>query len=164
MIMAVRYSDQEIKGFLLERKRLPSDFWKQIRFRQKRGHQEQELDIVGDNGSQFRLILRQSNHNHLDFSIILVLCPEETSLLFRLRRYNGKSHEHTNPIERNTFYDFHIHTATVRYQDFGTREDAFAESTNRFYDYMSALDCLIKDCGFELPEDARSPLFEGLES
>jgi hypothetical protein len=29
-----------------------------------------------------------------------------------LRRCNGKSHEHTNIIESDKFYDFHIHTAT----------------------------------------------------
>ena len=77
-----------------------------------------------------------------------------------MRRHNGKSHEHTNQIERNTFYDFHIHMATERYQEFGTREDAYAEITERFGDYESALRCLVDDCGFELPPEPQLSLFE----
>jgi len=55
----------------------------------------------------------------LDFSIILAYCPEASNQLFRLRRYNGKSHEHTNTIEADKFYNYHIHTATERYQELG---------------------------------------------
>jgi hypothetical protein len=51
-----------------------------------------------------------------------------------LRRHNGRSHEHTNQIEASTFYDFHIHMATERYQELGMREDAYAEATDRFGD------------------------------
>ncbi|MDI6792878.1 MAG: hypothetical protein QME81_08445, partial [bacterium] len=109
--MAAKYSDQEIEALLRERKPLPSDYRTRIRLRAKRGHKEGELNIEGVNENQFRLILRQSNSNLLDFSIILAVCPQETTQLFRLRRYNGKSHEHTNHIEGNRFYDFHILSA-----------------------------------------------------
>ena len=77
-----------------------------------------------------------------------------------MRRHNGKSHEHTNQIEQSTFYDFHIHMATERYQELGTREDAFAEATDRFGDYESALRCLVDDCGFELPLSPQIDLFD----
>ena len=80
--------------------------------------------------------------------------------LFRLRRHNGKSHEHTNQIEQITFYDFHIHMATERYQELGTREDAFAEVTDRYGDYESALRCLVEDCGFEVPPNPQIDLFD----
>ena len=56
-------------------------------------------------------------------------------VLFRLRRYNGRSHQHTNKIEEITFYDFHIHTATERYQDAGYAEEHFAEVTDRYVDF-----------------------------
>jgi hypothetical protein len=75
---------------------------------------------------------------------------------FRLRRHNGKSHEHTNPIEKNTFYGFHIHTATERYQQSGYREDTYAEETNRYADYHGAIECMLRDCGFMVSTQNRS--------
>jgi len=90
----------------------------------KRGHQERHFDITGVDGSEFRVILRQSTANVLDFSAILAVRVPQSSQVFRLRRYNGRSHEHTNHIEGLSFYDFHIHLATERYQELGAREDA----------------------------------------
>ena len=150
--MPARYTDEEINHLLNEQKPLPENFHSRIHLREKRGHKERELDVTGIGGSPYRLILRQSNFNTLDFSVILAVNPSDTNLLFRLRRYNGKSHEHTNLIEENTFYDFHIHTATERYQEIGAREDAFAETTDRFADFQSALHCMFEDCGFVMPE------------
>ena len=96
----------------------------------------------------------------LIFRVILVYRPPTSNLIFRLRRYNGKSHEHTNTLEGNTFYDFHIHQATQRYQDIGGREDAFAEPTDRFADFQQAISCLFNDCAFQLPYDPQGRLFE----
>jgi hypothetical protein len=158
--MAAKYSDADIARLLAETKPLSKDFRMQMRLRDKRGHKERELDIQGVNGNQFRLILRQSNFNVLDFSIILAHCPADTNQIFRLRRYNGKSHEHTNTIEYETFYDFHTHTATERYQELGSREDAYAESSKRFSDFHSAVNCMLSDCALELPGDPQRNLFE----
>lgn len=158
--MAVKYSEIEITSLTKEPKPLPENYEKQIQLRPKRGHKEQELDLAGVNGSSFRLILRQSDYNLIDFSIILAVCPEKTTQLFRLRRYNGRSHEHTNRIEGDTFYDFHIHTATERYQELGAREDSYAERTTRFSDFHGALDCIIRDCGFQVPRNGQGKLFE----
>jgi hypothetical protein len=80
--------------------------------------------------------------------------------VFRLRRCNGKSHEHSNIIEEKRFYDFHIHTATERYQDAGLREDWYAEPTDRYNDFNGALRCMFKDCGFVLPLNLQGALFE----
>jgi hypothetical protein len=102
---------------------------------------------------------RQSNFNSLDFSIILAVNQPDSNQSFRLRRYNGKSHEHTNKIEGNTFYNFHIHHATERYQDSGFREDAFAEATDRYADFHDALRCMLEDCGFEMPQGSELTLF-----
>jgi len=156
--MTLTYSDQEIDALLREQKPLPQDYRTRIRLNDKRGHREQELDIEGANGNQFRLILRQSNFNTLDFSIIVAVCPLDTNQSFRLRRYNGKSHEHSNHIGGNTFYDFHIHTATERYQELGTWEDAFAEPTDSYSDYHSALLHMMSECGFESPPGDQIPL------
>ena len=77
--------------------------------------------------------------------------PPRTSTLLRLRRYNGKSHQHSNKIEKETFYDFHIHQATERYQVSGFDEDGYAAISKEFADIQSALNCLVKDCSIVLP-------------
>jgi len=142
-----------------ERKLLPANYRSRFALRSKRGHKERELDIQGARGSSYRLILRQSDCNSMDFSVILAIKPPESNLLFRLRRYNGKSHEHTNQIEGITFYGFHIHVATERYQESGAREDSYAEPTDRYSDLRSALRCLLDDCGFASPEREQESLF-----
>ncbi len=160
--MAIKYSDSDITALLGERKPLPPDFRSKIRLREKLGHKEQELDVQGVDGNQFKLILRQSSFNMLDFSVILAYCPEGSNLIFRLRRYNGKSHEHSNQIENTKFYDFHIHTATERYQELGMREDTYAEPSQSFADFNSAVNIMVRDCNFELPENPQGNLFEEL--
>jgi hypothetical protein len=152
-------SDQDIERLVKEKKSLPADYQGKIKVRPKRGHKERELDIKGEDGNDFRLILRQSLFNPLDFSVILVYRPAQSNILFRLRRYNGKSHEHTNPIEGGTFYDYHIHQATERYQQMGAREDTYAEPTNRFSEFHQAISCIIDDCGFEIPSGTQRSLF-----
>ena len=101
--MAVRYTDSDAQQLLAERKQLPDEYRKKLKLREKRGHREAELSVAGIAGTQFRLIARQSSLNVLDFSIILAVCPEGSNQMFRLRRHNGKSHEHTNQIEASTF-------------------------------------------------------------
>lgn len=160
--MAVTYSDGEIAVLLQERKPLPPDWRNRIRLRPKRGHDEQQLEMRGDQGSEFHLILRQNKINPLDFSIILAVRVPQSNQLFRLRRHNGKSHEHTNHIEAATFYDFHIHIATERYQEIGAREDAYAEPTDRYGDFHGALHCLIDDSNLDAPPEAQRSLFEGV--
>ena len=98
-------SDSEIAALLREQKVLPADYAKKMAAKPKRGHSESELDLRGEDSSEFRI-------NPLDFSVILAYRIPESNQVFRLRRYNGRSHEHTNPLEGETFYDFHIHMAT----------------------------------------------------
>lgn len=158
--MAAKYSDADIKALIEERKPLSKGFRSEIRLREKRGHKEQELEVQGASGHQFRIVLRQSNYNTLDFSIILTFCPIGSNQVFRLRRYNGKSHEHTNALELNKFYGYHIHTASERYQELGMREDSYAEPSDRFSDLNTAVNCMLDDCGFEMPRDPQLKLFE----
>lgn len=157
--MPAKYSDTEIARMIGERKPLPDSYRARIQLRNKRGHKERELDVTGDSGTQYRLILRQSDFNTLDFSVILAVNPSDSTHLFRLRRYNGKHGEHTNKIEGDSFYDFHIHQATERYQESGMDEDAFAEPTDRYGDYNAAVRCMFEDCGFETPQDPQTSLF-----
>ena len=161
--MSIELTDKDIERFLKERKPLPSDYRKHVTTKPKCGHKENELTVKGADGSEFVLILRQANVNPLDFSVILGFQMPESTRVFRLRRCNGKHGQHTNPIEGITFYDFHIHTATERYQDLGLREDTYAEATDRFWDFSTAIDCMLKDCAFDVPPNPQGHLFDPQE-
>lgn len=89
--------------------------------------------------------------NIMDFSVIVAYKPEQTNELFHLRRYNGRSHEHTNTIESQTFYDFHVHVATERYQNIGAKEASYAAPTSQYATFTDAVQCAFNDCGFIVP-------------
>ena len=131
-IMEVFLTDKEIQRLINERKQMtvaPDELFRNIK--EKRGHIGSEHLIPRPDGSLFIIKIRISNENSLDFSTILGFSPPKSTKLFLLRRYNGKSHEHKNKLEHeNVFYDFHIHTATERYQREGTKEEYFAEMTD----------------------------------
>jgi len=146
--MTIQLTDSEIMSLLAEPKILPENFRAAAKLKPKRGHKEYEFGVTGARGNNFLLKFRQNEINTQDFSVILLYVPKGSNRHFRLRRYNGKSHEHTNKIEENTFYEFHIHTATERYQQLGCDEDAFAEPTDRYATYSEALECMIRDCAF----------------
>jgi hypothetical protein len=158
--MAIQFSDPDIAQLLSEEKALPDNYKSLIQVRPKRGHSERELPIKGENGNDFKIILRQSMTNPLDFSAILAHQPQNSNQLFRLLRCNGKSHEHTNTLEQTKFYNFHIHRATERYQEIGAREDWYAEPTDRFADFQQAIMCLLQDGGFKMPKKLQGQLFE----
>ncbi|MBL8153458.1 MAG: hypothetical protein JNM70_04675 [Anaerolineae bacterium] len=120
-------------------------------------HRRSELKVSGTENDVFIIYIRASNLNLFDFSAILGYEQSAGKGLFLLRRYNGRSHAHTNRIEGNHFRDFHIHFASERYQVRGFREEAYAEVTNRYSDIGGALDCLIADCGFVLPTEEHPP-------
>ena len=143
--MTILLTDNEIASMVNEQKPVPLDLRNISQLKPKRGHKEWLINVLGDSRNEFRIILRQNKFNHLDFSIILAVRLPRSNKIFRLRRYNGKSHEHTNHIENETFSDYHIHFATERYQNSGAKEDAYAEPTDRYNDINGALECLIID-------------------
>lgn len=137
--MAIVLNEAEIERLLKERKPLPAKYQSQLQLKQKRGHKENDLVVPGVDRSVFRVIVRQSDTNPLDFSAILACVLSRTNKCLLLRRYNGKSHEHTNPLEGQTFYDFHIHQITERYQDSPHKDETFAQPTNRYSDLAEAI-------------------------
>jgi hypothetical protein len=151
--MEVFLTDIEIQDLINERKEmtvLPVELLRNMR--EKRGHRGSEHIITRPDESSFIIKIRVSNENPLDFSAILGFSPPNSTKLFLLRRYNGKSHEHRNKLEGDDrFYDFHIHTATERYQREGTKEEYFAEVTDRYSTVQEALNCMIEDCNVSLP-------------
>ena len=158
--MTILLTDNEIESMVNEQKSAPPDLRNISQLKPKRGHKEWLINVLGDSRNEFRIILRQNKFNHLDFSIILAVRLPRSNKIFRLRRYNGKSHEHTNHIENETFFDYHIHFATERYQNAGAREDAYAEPTDRYNDFYEAYDCLITDAHLVIPSGSQRMLFE----
>ena len=65
----ITYSDQEIENLIQEIKKLP-DNWRSLLYKAR------ELDVDGDDGNKFRIIVRQNDSYPSDFSVILaVLVP-----------------------------------------------------------------------------------------
>jgi hypothetical protein len=152
--------DTQIDAMICEAKTIPDGLCPLTRPIERNQHRRKEFEITCATGSSFVIATRQSMLNSQDFSVILGYRNPGFNTIFRLRRYNGKSHYHTNTIETETFREFHIHTATERYQKRGPREDHFAKIDTRYWDLASAIQCLLNDCGFRSPID-NSPLFTG---
>jgi hypothetical protein len=154
-------SDSEIQVLILETKTIPAGLSWPLTMSENNGHRRKDFQVDSDSGHRFVIKTRQSCVNPMDFSVILGYMLPGSYTVFRLRRYNGRSHDHTNVIENETFYDFHIHTATERYQQKpGFKEDHFAEQTNQFCDLQSAIDCLINECGFSSASAGTPPFPE----
>ncbi len=159
--MALTLSDSDIEALLSESKELPGDYLKLHQLIKKRGHKQRDLGVVGAAGSPFRLIIRQSDFNPLDFSVVLAHDVKGSNQRIILRRYNGNSHAHTNKLESKTFKGFHIHMATQRYMELGGDDEGYAEPTDRYADLAGAIDCMIRECGFKIPKTAQRKITEG---
>ncbi len=155
-------TDKEIENLIQELKKFPHEFKDFLaKAKEKKGHKENEFNIDRPDGSKFRIMVRQSIHHHLDFSIILGYIKPNSNMLIRLKRYNGKSHQHQNRLEKTErFYDFHIHLATERYQTNSQfKPEHFAEPTDRYSDIHSAWLCFTEDCNVSFPNSNMQPLF-----
>ncbi len=152
--MALILTDQQITTLLSETKTIHGSHPNVFPFRVKGAHQECDFLIETVSGNRFEIRVRQSNKNLLDFSVILIHFPKGTNLEIRLTRYNGKSHEHSNPVEKNRFYDFHIHKTTERYmRRSGSNPETFAEPTDRYSDLNGAFRCLLEDCSISFDQE-----------
>ncbi len=149
--MRVVIPESEIASFMEERKIISGPWNSQMHLNPKRGHFERQLNVTGENNNRFILILRRSMNNEFDFSVIVAVQLQNNNRIFRLRRYNGLSHAHTNRIESETFYDYHIHIATERYQELGMREESYAIRTDCYDNFEGAICCAISDAKFEFP-------------
>ena len=158
--MKVSLTNGEIQALIEEQKYINLEFEELLsRMKNKNGHKEFDYIIPRKDGSSFYLKLRQNRKNPLDFSAILGYSPKEINTVFKLIRYNGKSHEHRNVLDKEpAFYDFHIHKATERYQLAGRKEEFYAEITDRYSNLRTALRCLIDDCNVSLKENPQTTL------
>lgn len=164
-------TDTEITLLLAERKPLPDNWQKRLcpRAKSDGSYTQCELDLNGSNGRKYRVIIRGSTINPLDFSLILVFRDEDGSD-YRLVRFNGRHpSRHTNKWEKarklpNAVFHgrFHIHMATERYQLEGYEIDGYAEVTDRFDSFESALHAFVRSNGLILPMKDREEVVPGL--
>ncbi len=166
-------TDAEIEGLLAERKTLPPNWQSRLAVRPKadQTHTQRELDVLGDQGRAFRLILRQNTLNPLDFSLVLVFVDADRTH-YRLIRFNGRHpSQHTNKWEKarnlpnSAFRNrFHVHRATERYQNEGLETDGYAEVTDEYDSFESALRLFVRSNGLIAPGvESPAPLFDRAE-
>ena len=158
-------ADHEIADLISEPKVVPDNWFSRLLPKDKAHyqHKEREIDIEGSNGNLFRVIVRHSNLNVMDFSIILTLREKASNVEYILIRYNGKHpSRHTNKWEKDngianhTFgTTFHIHRATERYQESGYKIDGFAEATTKYSDFHTALNQFLIECNFKKEEEGQ---------
>jgi hypothetical protein len=155
--MPILLSDEEIEELVLEPKLMPDGLCTP-KMAVRNSHRHKSYEIPCDSGHLFVVKIRESCVNPMNFSVILGNMLPGVYTVFRLKRYNGKSHFHSNPLENEKFYDFHVHQATARYQRPGFNEDHYAVPTQRFCNLQTALGCLVDECGFPPPFKG-TPLF-----
>lgn len=159
-------TDAEIQALLSERKVIPANWQTRLRLIQKaqKAYAQRDFDLTGDGGHQFKIVLRQSNINPADFSIILTFVDEDGHC-YNLTRFNG-SHPspHTNRIEHDEGkrgHQFsktpHIHVATERYQRIAKEIESFALPTKRYNSFVTALSEFVRSNGIEVEGDDDSP-------
>lgn len=144
LIMVV--SNSEIEALIKEKKTLKTEL--SPSFKKGRSSQRFEYVLEGEEGNKFKIVIRVSNFNPSDFSVIL--CAKIGGKWFRLRRYNGDSHIHTNKLENEKVSGCHIHYATQRYQENGFREENYAKSTEKYSDWKRALSVMLKETNFQM--------------
>ena len=158
--MSYYFTDQEINSLISEEKIFPGTIEEIMNFKESDGHKRASIELPRADGSRFIIKLRQNQNDINDFSAIFAFQEKNINKDFKLRRYNGKSHEHSNKLEDNKHYAFHIHIATQRYQDIGRKEESYAEETNRYSNITGALKCLLQDCNVKIKLNPQTSLFK----
>lgn len=159
-------TDDEIARLLAEPKPLPANWQSRLAPKPKadRSYTQRELDLRGDSGGEYRIVIRGSQLNRNDFSIILVY-KDADGTTYRLTRFNGRHpSQHSNKWEKArkaanaTFRNrYHIHYATERYQIEGYDIDGYAEVTEEYDSFESALDLFVRSNGLSVPPAPENP-------
>lgn len=156
---AVKYTDAEIAALVSERKVLPRTWERRLfnlRIKASLSQRRSHVAVTTQDG-EFRIDVRQSTHNYLDFSVVVGFQRKNESEVFIIRRYNGRHGIHWNKREgrqKEEITGFHIHRATEEQQRLGREEDAYAEPTSSYTDVYSAIHFALEDANFVKPAKA----------
>lgn len=108
------------------------------RWAARRGSERKDFHLDGESGAHYRLFLRRSLYDALQYTAgIAVVKPDGT--LLTLARYNG-SHFHGSA--RLTP---HVHLTTAQAIRDGLKPECGASRTDRYGDVEGALRCLVHD-------------------
>lgn len=134
-------SDDELDGFRSAPKQVTNP---KARWLVKSGrHRQKNFAATSEDGSTYRIYLRENLEDNLDFSCGLSLVRRSGKSL-SLARYNGPSHVHCK-----IRYRCHVHRATAKAILAGRKIDNHAEETDRYRSLEGAFACLIEDCGVQ---------------
>lgn len=157
------FTDEEFAGWIAETKQLPVNWRTRLKLQPKDGtsFEHRSMEVGGDSGSSFRVMLRRNTLNNNDFSLILVLVTDDGE--YRLTRFNGSSHQHVNHIERRNNLPnhtirntFHIHVATERYQRRDRKNiEGYAVPSAAFGSFETAFEEFFATNGFVKPPEER---------
>ena len=137
----VHFSDNDLNRLRSARKRVTNPG---ARWSEKPGrHRQRNFSVESEDGSVFRVYLRQNLDDEKDFSCGLALVQRGGRPL-SLVRYNGSSHVHGE-----IRYRCHIHRASAEALAEGRKIDSDADETDRYKTLDGALACLIEDCGVQ---------------
>lgn len=154
-------SDVRIAAMISEPKALPENWREDLaKLKNRVGRDESEVDLTGANGTRFRIIVSRRHQNADDYTIILLL-NSTARPRFRILRYDGSGHDHSNTLEGNLIVSKpHIHRATERYQiaTHNRRPDGYAEETQRYQNLAGAWDCFRVDVNLRLSDGSADML------
>jgi hypothetical protein len=156
-------TNEEIEALINERKPLPEDHGRRLRSVRKSSQQyrQSELEVKGEQGHDFKLSVRVSVQDPLNFSVILIHYPTGSADPVILLRYNGRHSAHVNRLEGDRVTGCHIHRATQRYQEEGLNIDGFATETRDYETVDEALNKMKIDAHFQDPANKKLDDFGG---
>lgn len=139
LVMAVILTDNE-RDEILDSKKTPINKIVSILLKPKSGtkHREFQAELMDTKKREYRMIIRKNTIDQFDFSIILRYLHRDAKKWRTITRYNG-CHVHVNKLERKKIECFHIHKITEKYQNANFKGEGYAELTEFYSNYDSAL-------------------------
>lgn len=143
--MAIIISDRE-RDKLIKTIKKPVNKIASIIPKKKSNVKYKEFDIAlfDSENNQYKMIIRRNIIDPFDFSILLRYFHRDAKIWRTIVRYNG-CHVHVNKLERKKIECFHIHTITEKYQKADFREEGYAELTQSYCSYDTAINEFIKN-------------------
>jgi len=152
-------TDDEIEELLRESKPITADYEKWLTPPEKtknpeHRHRQLSRKVEGENGNWFKVFSRISKDDPQNFSVGLHLLKRDSEI--GLVRVNGHHAGHRNRIKVGLSYEeippntCHIHKAQARYLAIDEKliSIGYAEVTDRYMDFRTALEFFLSQYGF----------------
>ena len=149
-------TDAQIANLLADRKPISAAKMRKLKEQLKakpndRRELVQSVETRGQNGTIYHIGVRRKIDNDMDFSVRLSIYWRKRWI--NLVRCNGHHGPHNNHLERGTAdgkipaNTCHIHQATERYQLAGRDAEYFAQPSNSYHSFSSAVEFLCTHFG-----------------